>query len=96
MRLIDADALLTILDIHRNIYGDENLIDLHRGDEVDCSIAYVKAAKTVDAVEVVRCIDCKHFKDSFCNKHFDGYPRLSSWYCADGERKIKDGDVQQG
>ena len=44
------------------------------------------AAPTVDAVEVVRCKDCKYFKTRLCENE-DNY---DDWFCADGERK--DGD----
>ena len=41
-------------------------------------------APTVDAVEVVRCKDCKHrFKDSWCEYVDDD----DNFYCARGERK---------
>ena len=41
------------------------------------------AAPTVDAVEVVRCKDCKYFKTRLCENE-DNY---DDWFCADGERK---------
>ena len=46
---------------------------------------------TVDAVQVVRCKDCKHheiFKNGvngWCNKH--GSPTDVTYFCADGERR---------
>ena len=54
---------------------------------------------TVDAVEVVRCAKCKHWKYASgvgmsCMKDFDtfGYcfPKFAYEYCSDG--KLKDGD----
>lgn len=40
---------------------------------------------TVDAVEVVRCKDCKKYKTINCSC---GCTCVSdNWYCADGERK---------
>ena len=44
------------------------------------------SAPTVDAIEVVRCKDCKYFKTRLCENE-DNY---DDWFCADGERK--DGD----
>ena len=47
-------------------------------------IALVTNAKTVDAVEVVRCRDCKHrYEDSWCEYVDDD----DNFYCARGERK---------
>ena len=43
------------------------------------------AAPTVDAVEVVRCKDCKYFKTRLCENE-DNY---DDWFCADGERKYE-------
>ena len=47
-------------------------------------IALVTNAKTVDAVEVVRCRDCKHrYEDSWCEYVDDD----DNFYCARGKRK---------
>ena len=40
---------------------------------------------TVDAAEVVRCKDCKHYMTIHCT--CDGCCIADDWYCADGERK---------
>ena len=40
---------------------------------------------TVDAVEVVRCRDCKHYMTVHCT--CDGCCISDDWYCADGERR---------
>ena len=54
-RLIDADALL---DYFRNEHHESEVIEA------------VKDAPTIDAVPVVRCKDCKHYKSTlFCNFH---------------------------
>lgn len=79
MRLIDADALKG-----RFIHG--------RFDDVYISEKEVQDAPTVDAVEVVRCRDCRYYaadKDrpprGFCMPlHINS---VDDWYCADGERK---------
>ena len=68
--LIDADALM---------YGANS----------DRAYGYVDAkqisdAPTVDAVEVVRCKDCKHrYSDSWCEYVDDD----DNFYCARGEWK---------
>ena len=41
----------------------------------------IAEAPTVDAVEVVRCGQCKHFGTHKCTSDDTG------WYCADGERR---------
>lgn len=53
-------------------------------------------APTVDAVEVVRCGECKHFKKMYSDRGICTYKWAchgvegmikENWYCADGERK---------
>ena len=58
---------------------------------------WVLELPAVDAVEVVRCGECVHWKLSKYNngtKHYcavlDGFPE-SDWYCSHGERR-EDGD----
>lgn len=53
----------------------------------------VADAPAVDAVPVVRCKYCKHFKDGWCynpNTYDDEKTRGNTspdWYCADGKRR---------
>ena len=76
-RLIDADALgvgRCSKDILPAAYcaGWNGLIEL------------IEKAPTIDAVEVVRCRDCKHrYSDSWCEYVDDD----DNFYCARGERK---------
>ena len=42
---------------------------------------------TIDAVQVVRCKDCKHYMTIHCT--CDGCCISDDWYCADGERAEK-------
>lgn len=94
MRLIDADRLLGILEREQ-----EQIKDIPtRVDGLIDAIMDVLSAPTVDAVEVVRCKDCKHygFTDNripeeqvwWC--YFWDDVRSHEAYCSDGERK--DGD----
>ena len=91
MRLIDAENILKEYE-HIDWYcvskegqfmrgattEDNPLIHYYDGEEI------IKNAPTVDAVEVVRCKDCKHrFKDSWCEYAHDD----DNFYCARGERK---------
>ena len=57
-------------------------------------IALVTNAQTVDAVEVVRCRDCKHRGTDYCIFHIKGEPadeellrKLDNDFCSYGERK---------
>ena len=73
-RLIDANALIAEYD------------RLHVG-EPGKARNLMADAPTVDAVEVVRCRDCKRrYSDSWCEYVDDD----DNFYCARGERK--DGD----
>ena len=76
MRLIDADRAMEIVRnqgiAHPNAYHLTNYATL-----------ILREAPTVDAVEVVRCKDCKYFKTRLCENE-DNY---DDWFCADGERK---------
>ena len=84
-RLIDADALA-----EQYTEMVERLL-LIRGSIVPSHVTtLIINAPTIDAVEVVRCKDCKyHHKHSWyntCDKIAgSGFP--DDWYCADGERK---------
>ena len=69
-RLIDADALMD----EANSDGAYGYVDAKQ----------IADAPTVDAVEVVRCKDCKHrYSDSWCEYVDDD----DNFYCARGERK---------
>ena len=102
MRLIDADALLEgIAELKQSPWFNNKYGYADRKDAVE-SIEYlcIKKEPTVDAVEVVRCKDCKHWE--LCDEE-DGisygqcmHPLCviantvflnENWYCADGERK---------
>ena len=55
----------------------------------------------VDAVEVVRCRDCKYRGTDYCISHIKGEPadeellrKLDNDFCSYGERKGGDGNVK--
>ena len=89
MRLIDADWLSEA--IHDNApapYDDASWAK-------DNCLIELEAAPTVDAVPVVRCRECKHWKfaqhinDNLCHR-FDGDPWIPTEpndFCSYGERK---------
>ena len=78
MRTIDADALM------KTVFNDVVLVD---GEVKGVGLILaetVDKAPTIDAVEVVRCRDCKHrYSDSWCEYVDDD----DNFYCARGERK---------
>ena len=90
MRLVDAKMYCTELYNEMNYPG--------RSEEfmtaIDVAIADLADAPTVDAVEVVRCRDCK-FGDwdsephdaMVCMRTKDGFWRSGNDFCSYGERK---------
>lgn len=93
MRLIDA----TVLEKDMRAYADNKAycghIELANG--ILKAVGRINEAPTVDAVEVVRCIDCKNYDpdNGTCLIRFDerGEPLgvLSTGYCSEGTREIK-------
>lgn len=76
-RLIDADALMT-----RFINGQCYYASTIRSK--------IETAPTVDAVDVVRCKDCRWYDGvDWCNKlRISGIKEFKeTWFCAGGERK---------
>ena len=91
MRLIDADRSMEIVHnqgiAHPNAYHLTNYATL-----------ILREAPTVDAVEVVRCRDCKHYEihkpKVLENCERNGYiiPMKPNDFCSYGERKDDDGN----
>ena len=92
-RLIDANALMERLKFKRKI----SEVGLYRG--LESAMAQCAKAPTVDAVEVVRCKDCKYSYDGVanlmcgrCGQNINGI-RLggvsvkAEHFCSYGERK---------
>ena len=81
----------TEMDVRGKQSSEKRLIDYYYlAEKIECPgepLVYwcdIEAAPTVDAVEVVRCRDCKHrFEDSWCEYVDDD----DNFYCAMGERK---------
>ena len=89
MRLIDADRLSEAIYDNVSAPYEEAVCA-----KEDC-LTEIYAAPTVDAVPVVRCKDCKHWKfaqhinDNLCHR-FDGDPWIPTEpndFCSQGERK---------
>lgn len=86
MRLIDADAL----DKRRIDYIVDGYAE-SVNDMTEWGMAIIEA-HTIDAVEVVRCKECKHYSIEGETTHFGwcGYwnkPTDEMRYCSDGERE---------
>ena len=83
MRLIDADDLKQVLEA----YSEKDSLG-------HTPVQICDAMPTVDAVEVVRCKDCKHYHTGdkshpdcdWCNRMICGTIK-PGFFCADGERR---------
>ena len=79
------------MDVREKLSSEKRLIDYYYlAEKIECPgvpLVYwddIEAAPTVDAVEVVRCKDCKHrYSDSWCEYVDDD----DNFYCARGEWK---------
>lgn len=71
--------------IEAMIEADKNSIDRYIYAKV---IQQVKDMLVADAVELVRCKDCKNYMTIHCT--CDGCCISDEWYCADGERKERE------
>lgn len=65
MRLIDKDKVIELINKYFKV------IELNP----DLLIDSIISAPTIDAVEVVRCKDCKY------SKHLKQYPKVNTWKC---------------
>ena len=76
MRLIDADALkdMCYITVRGTTIGRSNYVMFHEIDD----------APTIDAVEIVRCKDCKH-------RYMDGDVTHYYW-CRLHDRPVDDAD----
>ena len=92
--LISRQALLNDIEELKQSpwFNDDNYFAI-RKDALSCVVELcVKKAPSVDAVEVVRCKDCKYFDGECCDRYADetlGYSHSTqpNFFCACGERK---------
>lgn len=89
MRLIDADALYE--SEKQRCFNSYIVVGTCTCDNIGLETV-LDDAPTVDAVEVVRCKDCKHsYKDLFgfvcAHGIWDDCIVPSNFYCAEGERE---------
>ena len=83
-RLIDANALISYMDE----CSKESRFRVYYG----YAKSFIDDAPTVDAVPVVRCRDCKHFKrnlenDTYCSSVNGLTDPQEDDFCSYGERK---------
>lgn len=94
VRLIDANAL----DVIRFTPTGGELLDASERGWNECISFLQTKAKTIDAVTVVRCRECKHWSGrndkpgevtaiGYCNHpNHHIMPLRADWFCADGEK----------
>ncbi|MBQ1386179.1 MAG: hypothetical protein IIY75_05230 [Erysipelotrichales bacterium] len=99
VRLIDANAYAAEMKVRQD--ACKELMDAAKQyenwevyDRMNTAFGIFVEAKltldnmpTVDAVPVVRCLECEHRFTSGCPMRFDYAPVNNGWFCADGERR---------
>ena len=89
MRLIEPNQITKMMS---DLYISEDAVNM-TGERQGLWVRYraiekaVSEIPTTDAVEVVRCKDCRHWRTSYCVIHGDSWEETD--YCSDGERKDK-------
>lgn len=76
-RLIDADKLIELLN--KKYSGDENI-----NESVLYLVGAISGAPTVDAVEVVRCGECRYYRNGGCLT--GRYDLKNNDFCSWGEK----------
>lgn len=85
MRLIDADALEDVLHNHGFWYCGETEYTNGVVDGFSLAIDDVKEAPTIEAVQVVRCKDCKYCNGEYEYCYFEIFVKPDG-YCSYGEK----------
>lgn len=87
------------MDVREKTASEKRLIDYYYlAEKIECPgvrLVYwddIESAPTVDAVEVVRCAQCKHFKrnlenDTYCSSVNGLTDPQEDDFCSYGERK---------
>lgn len=79
-RLIDADLLKAEYLVPSSTTNTSNWLYV--------SMETINNAPTIDAVEVVRCKDCKFYEKGHGCDLLDVFMiNMDNWFCADGERR---------
>ena len=91
MRLIDANALIHRVVVERDAVEIKTGCDIGYHNGLNMAVSMAINAPTVDAVEVVRCKDCKHLYDGMddccCTSHRGLLRICENSFCSYGERK---------
>lgn len=108
MRLIDADALKHELKVKRDYFDTSTAVERGKYFALNKAITMLDEqptvdanhiaddGKKVDAVQVVRCRDCKYYDPTYvfgtvapdaCHCKLHGGFRKDDFYCASGVRK---------
>ena len=88
-RLISAEMAKEMIVNHANEFSDV----LNRREKallIGGGTSCIDKCPTVDAVEVVRCKDCKHteiFYGAMCCPYYEDEPVAEEHFCSYGERK---------
>lgn len=107
MRLIDADALM--IEYAKYVERSNMVVRVLSSINIEfaptptwnSAVSLAESAPTVDAVQVVRCKDCKYGMTAygiadgwvFCSKPYTergNAMHRTDWFCADGVRKEQD------
>ncbi len=98
-RPIDADALLKAVRAIAAISHPDPILGAFHRSECQKFLEMIKNTPSLEAIEVVRCIDCQHHKHGFCEKIselYDGESDLApgiyemvdpDHFCGWGERR---------
>ena len=90
-RLIDREKVIKAIggcindDSFCNKCDYDGCVFQHGSCEKDLLADALALLKEQEAV--VRCKDCRHYKDGKCFFTMRRYGLKDNWYCADGERK---------
>lgn len=93
--LISRSALIKYLDETHYNDGSDWMVSQYNADWI---YSWLESQPAVDAVPVVRCKDCEHWRlyepdvdVGRCVKHNDHLARWDADYCSYGERRNGDG-----
>lgn len=92
-RLIDVDNAISHYKALANIEWNKRVSPVSWADAYDEFVEYLEEAPTVDAVEVVRCKDCKSYVNRECKnliRHMTNpcsIYTLPNDFCSYGERR---------
>lgn len=88
MRLVNADALLSEMEKYSDPTASENDYLFGMQQRLETCIELVEDAQTVDAVEVVRCRECRWCNMGECEHKFGLLVSNDENYCSYGERDV--------